>query len=57
MTLKKPLAALARSIPALRNQQDVFLYTKIISVLTPLGRGKALGTRLSFEITESQNNR
>jgi hypothetical protein len=55
MTLEKPLAALTRSIPALRNQQDVFLYTKIILVLTPLGRGKALGTRLSFEIKDNQN--
>jgi hypothetical protein len=55
MTIRNPMTALARSIPALRNQQDVFLYTKIISVLTPLGRGKALGTRLSSEITDNQN--
>jgi len=57
MTVGNPFTTLTRSIPALRNQQDVFLYTKIISVLTPLGRGKALGTRLSSEITDSQNNR
>jgi hypothetical protein len=57
MTLEKPLAALARSIPALRNQQDVFLYTKIILVLTLFGRGKALGTRLSFDTTHNKNYR